>query len=424
LNRLLKAQLKKAYGKTFDVESSSDEFKQFLGLINQAYDDFYIERQVLDNTLEVSSNELTLNIRKAMDSHELIKSVTDSIDGAIFYKDLDLNYIGCNWHFLDLVGKPVKEIIGKNDYDLFNDSEAEHFQDIDRTILKNGTAQAFKEWVTNKKGEKIYFSTVKSPLRNSKDEIIGVVGVARDLTREYEMEKDLEAKQLLLIQQGRQASMGEMIGNIAHQWRQPLNALALVVQKIGIYHKRGVLDEEKIKTSIDKSMSLINGMSSTIDDFREFFNPNKEKELFAIRDAIEKAHAIVESAFASHTIAYELHMPDDIEIEGYKNEFSQVLVNLLNNAKDVLVENGVSPAHIKIDVNKEKEHLLVRVCDNGGGIPDSVLGRIFDPYFSTKDEGKGTGIGLYMSKMIIEDHMKGKLSVSNIDDGACFTIKI
>ncbi len=424
MNRLLKTQLKKAYGKAFDVGSSSAEFKQFLRLINQAYDDFYIERQVLENTLEVSSTELTLNIRKAMDSHELIKSVTDSIDGAIFYKDLDLNYIGCNWHFSELVGKPVKEVIGKSDYELFNAEEAKHFQDIDSTIIKNGSAQALKEWVTNRKGERFYFSTVKSPLRNAKDEIIGVVGVARDLTREYEMEKDLEAKKLLLVQQGRLASMGEMIGNIAHQWRQPLNALSLIIQKIGIYHKRGILDEEKITTSIDKSMDLIDGMSSTIDDFREFFNPNKDKEFFSVRSAIEKAHSIVESVFESYTIAYELRMPADIEIEGYKNEFSQVLVNLLNNSKDVLIHKGISPAYIKIDAKKEKGHLLVRVCDNGGGIPDSVIGRIFDPYFSTKEEGKGTGIGLYMSKIIIEDHMKGKLSVSNTDDGVCFTIRI
>jgi len=424
VNRLLKTQLKKVYGKTFDVESSSDEFKQFLGLINQAYDDFYIERQVLDNTLEVSSKELTLNIRKTMQSHELLKSVTDSIDDAIFYKDLDLNYIGCNLHFTDFAGKSVQDIIGKNDYDLFDAEEAKHFQGIDNTILHNGTSQAFKEWVSNKEGEKIYLSTVKSPLKDSKGNIIGIVGIARDLTREYQMKKDLETKQLLLIQQGRQASMGEMIGNIAHQWRQPLNALALLVQKIGIYHKRGVLDEEKISTTIDKSMGLINTMSSTIDDFREFFNPNKEKELFSIRDAIEKAQAIVDSAFVSHMIDYALEMPEEIEIEGYKNEFSQVLVNLLNNAKDILIQKGVCPAYIKIYVKKEKGHLHIQVCDNGGGIPDPVIGKIFDPYFTTKPEGKGTGIGLYMSKMIIEDHMKGKLSVLNTDDGACFTIKI
>ena len=117
-------------------------------------------------------------------------------------------------------------------------------------------------------------------------------------------------------------------------------------------------------------------------------------------------------------------MYEDIEIEGYKNEFSQVLVNLLNNAKDILVEKDVCPAYIRIFVIQGDDKLVLKVCDNGGGIPDSQLEKIFDPYFSTKEEGKGTGIGLYMSKMIIEDHMYGKLSVSNTAEGACFSIEL
>lgn len=422
MNRLLKTQLKKAYGKKFEVDDSSDEFKQFLGLISQAYDDFYIERQMLEHTLEVSSTELTLSIRQAMENHALLKSVTDSIDSAIFYKDLDLNYIGCNWHFSNLVGKPLDEIIGKNDHDLFNPTEAEHFQINDREIIASGVPHSIKEWVNNSKGERMYYSTVKSPLRDEKNQIIGVVGVARNLTKEYELEKDIEAKKLLLIQQGRQASMGEMIGNIAHQWRQPLNALGLIIQKLGLYYNRGILDEEKINITTEKSMTLINEMSRTIDDFRDFFTPNKEKESFSIREAIEKAHAIVESAFASHNIEYELEMHEEVQVEGYQNEFSQVIINLLNNAKDVLVDRGIHPAHIKVSVTHKGKQPYVRIYDNAGGISDSVMEKIFDPYFSTKEEGKGTGIGLYMSKMIIEDHMNGKLSASNTEDGACFTI--
>ncbi len=424
MNRLLKAQLKKVYGKDFKINESSEEFQKFLKLLSHAYDDFYMERLMLENVLEVNSKELTEANHQVSKNHELLRSVTESIDDAVFYKDLELKYIGCNGHFSDLVGLSSEEIIGKDDYELFEKSEAAGFRDIDTRLLENGRPMKFKEWRTVSNGEKRYFSTVKSPLRNSKGETIGIVAVARDITQQYKMEEDLASKQLLLIQQGRHASMGEMIGNIAHQWRQPLNALALVIQKIGFYQKRGLLDEKKIDATIEKSMDLINGMSSTIDDFREFFNPNKEKEPFAVRKAIETAYAIVESAFASHMIEYTLEMPEEIEIEGYKNEFSQVIVNLLNNAKDVLIEKGVCPAQIKINVKKDNSDLSVQVCDNGGGIPDSVIEKIFDPYFSTKDEGKGTGIGLYMSKMIIEDHMKGKLYASNTDEGACFTIKI
>lgn len=422
MNRLLKVQLKKAYGKDFNVNESSDEFKKFLDLLSQSYDDFYVERQMLDHTLEVNSQELTQANQEIIKNHELLRSVTESIDDAIFYKDLELKYIGCNWHFSSLTGFTAEEVVGKDDYALFNDEEAQHFRDIDTKLLENSRPLALKEWLTDAKGNKHYFSTVKSPLMNSKGETIGIVGVARNITQQYEMEKELESKQLLLIQQGRHASMGEMIGNIAHQWRQPLNALGLIIQKIGFNYSRGKLDEEKIQESMDKGMILINGMSETIDDFREFFNPNKKKELFDVRKAIEGSLAILEPSFDSSSIQHHLVMFDEIKIEGYKNEFSQVIINLLNNAKDILIANSISPAYVKIFVIQGEDNLTVKICDNGGGIPDSVLPKVFDPYFTTKEEGKGTGIGLYMSKMIIEDHMKGKLSVSNTDEGACFSI--
>ncbi len=423
MNRLLKAQLKKAYGKDFNIDNSPNEFKKFVELLSQSYDDFYVERQMLEHTLEVNSTELTEANQEIIKNHELLHSVTESMDDAISYKGLDFKYIGCNRHFSDLTGLSSEEVVGKDDYELFNRIEADHFREIDIQLLNNNTPLAVKEWVTDTKGTKHYFSTIKSLLLNSKGETTGIVGVKRDITQQYEMEKELKAKELLLIQQGRHASMGEMIGNIAHQWRQPLNALGLLIQKIGYLHSRGTLDEENINVNIDKGMKLIHGMSKTIDDFREFFNPKKKSELFQIREAIDSAHSIVESAFASHMIEYQLEMYDDIEVKGYKNEFSQVLVNLLNNAKDVLVEKDVCPAYIRIFVIKGDNKLVLKVCDNGGGIPESQLEKIFDPYFSTKEEGKGTGIGLYMSKMIIEDHMHGKLSASNTAEGACFTIE-
>ncbi len=424
MHRLLKAHLKKAYGKKFNIDESSEEFKKFVELMSQSFEDFYVEHHMLENTLEVNSQELTeanLEIKK---NNELLRSVTESMDDAIFYKDLNFKYIGSNSHFSDLTSLHGEEIVGKDDYELFAQEEADHFRKIDMELLENGRPLALREWLTDAKGEKHYFSTVKSPLLNSKGQTIGLVGVARDITQQYKMEKELKAKELLLIQQGRHASMGEMIGNIAHQWRQPLNALGLLIQKIGYLHTRGTLDQENMDASIDKGMKLINGMSKTIDDFREFFNPNKKKAPFQIREAIENAYSIVESAFASHRIEYHLEMYEDIEITGYKNEFSQVIVNLFNNAKDVLIEKDVYPAYIKVFIIKGDNRTVIKVCDNGGGIPEAMLSKIFDPYFSTKEQGKGTGIGLYMSKMIIEDHMQGKLSVTNTAEGACFNIEL
>ncbi len=241
----------------------------------------------------------------------------------------------------------------------------------------------------------------------------------------YRYEKERSQKQGIYIQQARLASMGEMIANVAHQWRQPLNALGLVLQKISVLHSRGKLDTQKLNENVDKSMGLINGMSDTIDDFRDFFNPNKSKETFLIRDAIDKAYIIVEPIFVSNSIKYELKINDtQLSIDTYKNELSQVIVNLLNNAHDALVENKVISPTVTIRVEGSDDMIYILVCDNAGGIADSVLPNIFNPYFSTKDEKNGTGLGLYMSKMIIEDHMQGRLDASNVNGGACFSIKI
>ncbi len=424
MNRLLKAQLKKAYGKEFDMDTASDEFKKFLDLLGQSYDEFYTERHMLEHTLEVNSKELTEANKEILKNNELLRSVTESMDEAIFYKDLNYKYIGCNWHFSSLTGFSPEEMIGKDDYELFSKEEADNKRDIDKQLLENGFPLSFKEWLTDTKGNRHYFSTVKSPLLNPEGETIGIVGVGRDITQQYEMEQELKAKELLLLQQSRHASMGEMIGNIAHQWRQPLNALGLLIQKMAHFHSRGKLDEKTLLDNVDKGMRLINGMSKTIDDFREFFNPNKKIETFSIREAVQNAYAIVESVLSAHSIEYQFDMYDDVKIKGYQNEFSQVIVNLLTNAKDVLIEKDVCPAFIRVFVIQADDRIILKVCDNGGGIPKPTLEKIFDPYFSTKEEGKGTGIGLYMSKIIIEDHMKGKLNASNSAEGACFTIEL
>ncbi len=424
MNRLLRSQLKKAFGKEFKIDESSEEFKKFVGFLSQSYDEFYMERQMLEHTLEVNSKELTEANREVMTNHELLRSVTESMDEAIFYKDLALKYIGCNSHFSNLIGYSSDEIIGKDDYELFDTEEADYKRDIDSILLSNNAPLSVKEWLTDSKGKKHYFSTIKSPLLNAKGNTIGIVGVARDITREHEMEQELKSKEMLLLQQSRHASMGEMIGNIAHQWRQPLNALGLLIQKIGHLYNRGTLKEEKMNENIDKGMQLINGMSKTIDDFREFFNPNKQKTYFSVQESIQNAYSIVESSLNINLITYKLEMPSDMKVEGYQNEFSQVIVNLLNNAKDVLIERKVSPAYIKVSAIENNNRLLLKVCDNGGGIDESTLEKIFDPYFTTKEEGKGTGIGLYMSKIIIEDHMEGLIRATNTDDGVCFTIVI
>ena len=238
-----------------------------------------------------------------------------------------------------------------------------------------------------------------------------------------EVIKRVEQEQLL-IQQSRFAAMGEMIGNIAHQWRQPLNALGLLMQNIEFAHENKILDDDYIKRAVDKSNKLTKSMSQTIDDFRNFFKPNKDKDVFSFLSAYESTMGMISSSLANNLIEIKEDIDKDVCVNGFTSEFSQVILNIINNAKDALVENTKENRAINISIYKDDKFAYFKTVDNAGGIPQSILYKIFDPYFTTKEEGKGTGIGLYMSKTIIENNMNGTLSVQNTEDGACFIIKI
>ncbi|MGR9044388.1 MAG: sensor histidine kinase [Gammaproteobacteria bacterium] len=229
----------------------------------------------------------------------------------------------------------------------------------------------------------------------------------------------------LLIHQSRLAAMGEMIGAIAHQWRQPLNALGLVMQNIELTYRRGMLDEAFMARSMEKSQRLITKMSTTIDDFRNFFKPNKHSERFNLCDVIMSVIELLEATLRNNNIKLTLVCDKQLSIKGFQGEFSQVMLNLLNNAKDTLQERKTPLPIINVEVKQHKPGwVIVRVSDNAGGIPQNILHKIYDPYFSTRPEGKGTGIGLYMSKMIVENNMHGSLRAYNDERGAIFVIEV
>lgn len=424
MTRLLKAQLKKVYGKDFVLENSDENFQKFISLVERGYQDLYEANSFLDKTLEVNSMELTELHKESRKNHELMKNVTNSVSDLIYYKDLNYKYIGCNKNFEQYVGVEEKELIGKSDYEIFSEDDAKKFREMDIDVLGNSHEVTRELWVEFGNNSRKYMHATKSPLVDANGNNIGLVGVSRDITKEYDLKKELQDKQTQLIVQSRHASMGEMIGNIAHQWRQPLNALGLVIQKIGFYYEREMLDKKRIDESVNKCMNLVEGMSETIDDFRDFFNPNRVKDEFNVNEAVEKAYKIVEPAFKNLNINYQFDAEDEYFVLGFKNEFSQVILNLLNNAKDALVDNEISSKQISITISKIGKKIRVSVRDNAGGIPNHVLPKIFDPYFTTKDEGRGTGLGLHMSKMIIEDHMQGKLTALRVSDGTIFVITL
>jgi len=236
--------------------------------------------------------------------------------------------------------------------------------------------------------------------------------------------EELREKERMLLQQSRLAALGEMINNVAHQWRQPLNEMGLIVQELPVMYEKGNFDGEYLRASVAKFMKVLMHTSKTIDDFRNFFKPDKEKATFHVQEVVEKTISLIELSFKQMQIAISVKASGDPVINGHPNEFSQVVLNILFNARDAfLARMDEKPRVIAIEMFNQGERAVVTIADNAGGIPEAILDKIFDPYFTTRGPDKGTGIGLYMSKIIIEKNIPGRLSVRNTAEGAEFRIE-
>ena len=321
-----------------------------------------------------------------------------------------------------------KNYLQKRDYDGHN--WLEHIllhPEVDfKVIMNNGREDHHFSVSANKK------------IINSQGNFI-VVATFNDITAEVKAREELQRlndnlneivkeeieksrqKDKLLQQQSKLAAMGEMIGAIAHQWRQPLNALAIRIQNLEDDYEEGLIDRKFLNGFIKENMNIIKFMSKTIEDFRNFFAPSKEKQEFDVKTAIQKVVDIQKAQLTNHNIALEIKGESFI-INGYESEFKQVILNIINNAKDAIIDDKIENGKITVELNSSIKSIKIK--DNANGIPKEIKERIFEPYFTTKEEGKGTGIGLYMSKIIIEKNLGGTLELLDSDEGAVFEIRV
>ena len=239
--------------------------------------------------------------------------------------------------------------------------------------------------------------------------------------------KELHTKEKLLIHQSRQAAMGEMIESIAHQWRQPLNIIGLSASNLEISHELGTMSDTSFKENMQTIALNIGYMSDTIDDFRNFLNPDKTSSSFNPKKIIEDVFMILKAQLIHNNIILNINEIEEIEFIGSENEFKQVIFILINNSKDAIrsqqQKNISYEGKIEITLSTDKEYNSLAFCDNGGGIKNDIIHSIFNPYFTTKFASSGTGIGLYMTKSIIETRMEASINVQNVDDGCCFIIR-
>lgn len=316
----------------------------------------------------------------------------------------------------DLVDKSIYEIFNTNDWQgIYNKFDLSTHLDKHTIEFNNATYEVSGTISKNLKNRyiKLIFKDVTSH-HIEKNKLQDMV--------DSEIKKRLE-NEYLLMQQSKLATMGEMIGHIAHQWRQPLAQLGGIFMNLDAAYAFDELNNKYFDERVKHGNELLKYMSTTIDDFRNFFVPNRKKELFNLNEYIQNAINIIHASFTYHHINLEFnHSGEDITLSGYPSEFAQVILNLLVNAQDILVDNDIVNPKVKIDVSEKEEFVTIVVSDNGGGIDIENLPKIFDIYFTTKKQKQGTGLGLYMAKLIIETKLDGTITAFNDSDGACFVI--
>lgn len=292
--------------------------------------------------------------------------------------------------------------------------------------IKEEESWKFEYRLKNRDGTYHWVCDNGKPLYSQSGEYIGYVGAIYDINDRKEAEEQLIKKEELLIVQSRFAAMGEMISMIAHQWRQPITVIGMSANNMILDIELQGVDNEKFITHLKGIGEQVQYLSKTIDDFRNFFKPNIQKERVPVGELVQKAIKMVAKSYENNGITVSVKEPDnEILVDIHFGEMLQSLLSILNNAKDVLKDRGIKNPFVEIRVLEMPDrHIAIEIEDNGGGIDDSIVDKIFEPYFTTKNEKSGTGLGLYMAKIIVEKHHAGALSVKNSSSGALFVVEI
>ena len=339
--------------------------------------------------------------------------------------DLKGNITYASEAFCKISGYCEKELLGKpHNIVRHPDMAPSVFKEIWDTIQKK------KIWTgriknLKKDGSSYWVYATIEPLLDSKGDIEGYAAVRIDITSSISLEQKImneveknRQKDKTMLQQSKLAQMGEMISMIAHQWRQPLSAISATSGSLSLKSQIGNLDKDTTIELSNKITEYAQHLSRTIDDFRNFFKENKTQETTTLQEMLLATLSIVEVSLKNENITIELNIKSSTELLTYVNEVKQVILNIIKNAEDVLLDKKIQNPKITIEIQEN----ILSISDNAGGISDEIIERIFEPYFSTKTQKDGTGLGLYMSKTIIEDHCSGELNVSNNKDGAIFTV--
>ena len=248
-----------------------------------------------------------------------------------------------------------------------------------------------------------------------------ILAIQSELKHEAELNRE---KDVFMIYQSKQAKIGEMVGNISHQWKQPLNTINLILTNLYEEYKYQELDEKEFEKTINTLRKIVDNMADTIKDFTDFLKPSKENTKFDLAESIHLVLDLMEVSLKYNQISIKVDLEPDIRIMGLHNEFAHVLFNVLNNARDAIVESKVEDKYISIRTFSKDKEVVIEINNTGNQIPDETLEKLFQPYFTTKGDKDGTGVGLYISRIIVEQRMNGKINLENVEDGVCCRIML
>ncbi|WP_373072788.1 PAS domain-containing protein [Sulfurimonas sp.] len=343
----------------------------------------------------------------------------DHIPAYVVIKDIDQEYVYANLlskHFFDNENHQIEG--GEN---FFDEETINKIKSMDDIAYEKGKCEDILK--IPKANIDRYYRVIKFSIKNNESKK-RIATIAFDITEDYNNKLELKEQQNIMISQSRQAALGEMISMIAHQWRQPISIISMeasnMLADIEFDNLNNILSKEYANNIMYQTQEL----SHTIDDFRNFFKPVKIREKVKLENIFFNVMKIIGKSLENNSINVVMEIDNTIELYTYSRELMQVIINLIKNAKDSLVEHNKENPTIKILTKKEKNIITISICDNGSGIDEKNKEKIFEPYFSTKDQKDATGLGLYMSKTIIERHLNGKISANNTEKGICFCIII
>jgi PAS domain S-box-containing protein len=381
---------------------------------------------------------INYHFRLSKQRDEEIATMLETIGDGVYGVDLEGNCTFINQSALQMIQFSKEEVLYQHQHHIFHHHKPDGTPYLREECpifktLEDKKTRVVKEYFIKKDNEFLPVSLTVASLENK-----GAIVVFKDITEELNYEKTLQNKIdektqelqelnnnleltikeeieknkqqfVLLEKQSRLAALGEMIGNIAHQWRQPLSAITVSISGLYLKYEMDVMDKNDITQATDAIMKNANYLSSTIDDFRNFIRNETKEELFKIAKVIDEVYSIIHPMMKDSDIDVTFNLDETLEYVGYPNELSQVILNILNNAKDALKEKDLAVKKIKIELVSDDNKVYILIGDNGGGIPSEIKAKIFDPYFTTKHQSQGTGLGLYMSSKIILERFAGEL---------------